>query len=450
MIDGHPERTRFCLTAGTYRLAVPLEPKDGDALIGAARGVVVSGSKVLTGWRRSGATWSTEGFLPPTRATDDAGHCRAAEPTCVDAQDVFLDKVRLERVDQRSDVTAGTVYADYSANKIIIGDDPRSHLVEQAVAPSLIRGPVDDVTVADLTLEEAANEAQVAAVETRQVTPHRSGSGWRIVHNEVRLNHGVGLGFADDAVVSGNYVHHQGQLGFAAWGDGSVVSDNEISFNGTAGYSSDWEAGGSKSWQTLHQTVTHNYVHDNWGPGLWSDGGNMDSRYEYNEIVDNWGAGIQYEISYDATIRYNEISGNGRSHKGWAWGAGIQVQSSGGAGSIDIGYNTVDDNANGITLIDSGGRIDEDPKPYGPHVVRNVRVHNNIVTMSIGQFTGAVEDTDNPSIFTDGNRFEGNTYYLHSLSEPEFVWADTDLSWQQWRARGNDTDRDSRATLSPR
>ena len=53
------------------------------------------------------------------------------------------------------------------------------------------------------------------------------------------------------------------------------MSNNEISFNGVAGYSSDWEAGGSKSWQTTKQTVTHNFVHDNRGPGLWADGGNM-------------------------------------------------------------------------------------------------------------------------------------------------------------------------------
>ena len=48
--------------------------------------------------------------------------------------------------------------------------------------------------------------------------------------------------------------------------------------------------------------------------------------------------------------------GNGRSHKGWAWEAGIQIQSSGGAQLIDIAYNVVENNANGITLIDSGGR----------------------------------------------------------------------------------------------
>ena len=34
-------------------MEVPLEPKDGDALIG-GRGAVLSGSKVLHGWREKG------------------------------------------------------------------------------------------------------------------------------------------------------------------------------------------------------------------------------------------------------------------------------------------------------------------------------------------------------------------------------------------------------------
>lgn len=448
VIDTNLPGTTFCLAAGTYRLEAPLEPKEGDSFIG-QQGTVLNGSKVLTGWRKNGSVWFAAGFLPP--APGDHGQCLESVPTCGYTEDIFLDKKRLNRVDSLAAVTTETVYADYRTNTITIGDDPRRHLLEQAVAPSLIRAPVDEVTVANLVLEQAANEAQVGAVEARQVKPRRAGVGWRIIHNEVRLNHGVGLGFADAATVTANFIHHQGQLGFGAWGAGSVVSNNEISFNGAAGYSSEWEAGGSKSWLTDRQTLTHNYVHDNRGPGLWTDTGNMDTYYEYNEITDNWGAGIQHELSYDATIRYNEISGNGRRHKGWAWEAGIQIQSSGGTRLIEIAYNAVKDNANGITLLDSGNRAEDRPAPYGPHVVQNVWVHHNTVTMSAGQTTGAVEDNGDPGIFTrNHNRFEANTYYLPSLTEPYFAWADTDLNWREWQALGNDNDPNGRAELRPR
>ena len=246
------------------------------------------------------------------------------------------------------------------------------------------------------------------------------GADWRIIH-EVRLNHGVGLGFADGATVTGNFIHHRGQLGFGAWGTGSVVGSDEISFNGTA-VLREWEAGGSKSWQTDRETIVHNYVHNNWGPGLWADGGTMDTRYEYNKITDNWAAGIRHEISYDATIRHNEVSGNGRSHKGWAWEAGIAIQSSGGAQLIDIAYNVVENNETELLSLTVVGVTTRIRNPMGSHVVRNVRVHDNIVTMSAGQATGAFEGWRRPTNLHKSHEFEANTYYRDSLDEPHFDW----------------------------
>ncbi|WP_165949461.1 right-handed parallel beta-helix repeat-containing protein [Kribbella turkmenica] len=439
VIDAHAPGTTYCLSPGTYRLEQPLVPKEGDSLIGRL-GAVVSGSKVLTGWQRSGSVWSTTGFLPATPGTH--GECLESVPTCAYAEDVYVDKLPLRRVDSASAVTPGTFHADYGTNTITIGADPAGRLLEQAVAPGLVQAVVDDVTVANLVLEQAANEAQVAAVESRQVTPHASGSGWRIHHNEVRHNHGAGLGLADDAVVTANFVHHQGQLGFGAWGNGSVVDGNEIASNGGAGYSPDWEAGGSKSWRTERHTVTRNHVHDNFGPGLWTDGGNLHTEYSLNRITGNRGPGIQHEISYDATIRDNEIAGNGDRDKGWAWGAGIQIQSSGGTtGLVEVSGNVVTGNANGIALIDSGNRRTEDPAPHGPHVVRNVWVHDNHVTMSAGEISGAVQDIGDTAVYAgSNNRFEDNTYYLPSLTGAHFAWNDTELTWSEWRDEGNDAD----------
>ena len=261
----------------------------------------------------------------------------------------------------------------------------------------------------------------------------------------MRLNHGVGIGFASTSTIAGNFIHDQGQLGFGSAGTGSVISNNEISFNGTAGYSAGWEAGGSKSWMTDHERLTHNYVHDNMGPGFWDDGGNIYTTYEYNKIVNNWSAGIQHEISYDATIEHNEISGNGfGTHQGWAWDAGIQIQSSGGTKLIEIADNVVVNNYNGITLVDSGNRAWDQPAPHGPHIVQNVWVHDNTISMSASQTTGAVDDDNNLTIFTrNHNRFDANTYYVDSLTATHFSWADGadgNMDWLRWRHYGNDPD----------
>lgn len=444
VLDSHPEGTTFCLAAGVHRIVKPLKPDAGDALVGRP-GAVLNGAQVLDGWRRQDGFWVAPALLPTNPGHN--GECLPAVPTCRLNHDVFLDGVRMQPVEKLAALRSGGVLIDYRTNSVTIAEDPRGRMVEQAVAPALVRATVDDVTVENLVLEKAANEAQTGAVENRQLEPYRTGEGWRIVDNEVRLNHGVGLGVGDGAVVTGNLVHHQGQLGLGVWGAGATIRDNEIAFNGTAGYDWHWEAGGAKLWMTREVAVTDNRVHHNRGPGVWGDGGNLDTTYARNRITGNWGAGIQHEISYDARIVHNKISGNGTRHKGWAWEAGIQIQSSGGIRLIEVAHNVVTDNANGITLLESGDRRDELPAPHGPHAVANVWVHHNTVTMGTGQATGAVSDVEEPSVFLSGNRFFANTYVLESLGGPHFLWGGEDLTWYQWRDLAQGFDAEGSAEL---
>jgi parallel beta-helix repeat protein len=175
------------------------------------------------------------------------------------------------------------------------------------------------------------------------------------------------------------------------------------------------------------------------GNGLWDDGGNIRTRYSENRIDNNWGAGIKHEISYDAEISGNYISGNGFAlKKGWLWGAGIEISSSGGLSRIDIVGNTVVNNYNGISLLQAD-RYREAPDPWGPHVVQNVSVHDNRILMRSGQSSGAVQDNGDTAIFNSRhNRFETNSYYLDSVSATHFAWTDRSYEWVRWRAVGQD------------
>jgi hypothetical protein len=257
----------------------------------------------------------------------------------------------------------------------------------------------------------------------------------------VRLNHGVGIGVGGRAMVRANLVRAQGQLGVAVWGEDSQVRDNEIAGNGTAGYDPDWEAGGVKSWMTQDTVLAGNHVHDNKGPGLWTDGGCDRITYTDNLITDNWGAGIQHEISYDALVADNRILRNGLRHKGWAWEAGIQIQSSGGGGLIEVTRNVVSDNANGIAVLESSDRTAEEPAPSGPHVVRNVLVHRNTVTMRGEQSTGVFQDIGDHAVFSRGIRFVANTYRVDSTAQRHFAWKDDHLTWTEWLGPGVGQDR---------
>ena len=83
--------------------------------------------------------------------------------------------------------------------------------------------------------------------------------------------------------------------------------------------------------------------------------------------------------------------------------------------------------------------------------MQNVWVHDNDVTMSDGETTGAVQDIGDPAIYTGNhNRFEDNTYLLPSLTQPHFSWADEDLSWTAWRALGNGNDLNGQAEIRRR
>src|SRR4051812_44684702 len=61
----HRVGTVFCLAAGAYRVARPIEPKDGMQLIGEGPGrTVLDGSAELTGFVRDAGVWWASGRLP--------------------------------------------------------------------------------------------------------------------------------------------------------------------------------------------------------------------------------------------------------------------------------------------------------------------------------------------------------------------------------------------------
>src|SRR5690606_31323501 len=113
-------------------------------------------------------------------------------------------------------------------------------------------------------------------------------------------------------------------------GSKMVVEGNRISHNNRYGPRVDpgHGAGGMKVANTVGLIVRDNCSHDNDGPGLWTDGGNIDTLYEGNTLVDNFHPGIKHEVSCRATIRNNLVIGNGYAQPSWVDGAGILVLNS--------------------------------------------------------------------------------------------------------------------------
>jgi parallel beta-helix repeat protein len=324
-----------CFDRGTYRLTAPLRPRAGQVLLG--RGATLDGARILGGFTRVRDGWMIGGQRQQGERT---GTCAVGQ-ACTRPDGVLRDDRPLRLVLDRGRLRPGSFWFDYRRDRVVVADDPHGHRLEAMVAPAAVVSGGAEVTVKGFTVEHFATRAQHGAIET-------SAPGWRIVDNVVRVNHGAGITTAGHVEVTGNRVLRNGQLGIGGTGAETYVTDNEIAFNNTAGFDPGWEAGGAKWAVTDGLVVLRNRVHDNDGPGLWTDIDAQGTTYIDNVVRDNTRAGIFHEISADATIRGNTVTGNGHGFDTWLWGAGILLA---GSHDVEVDGNTLSGNAAGIALI---------------------------------------------------------------------------------------------------
>ena len=430
LVSNYGPGTTFCLSPGIHRIGTPVVPKPNDQFIGQA-GAILDGSEDISAQFTPVATSNGRVWASPNQMEQETpkGICSGGSESCRFAHAVFYDNRPLNRVMTLADLRPGSFFFDYAEHAIYVADNPAGHRVDVAVSVGAFQGWMTsavDVTIRNLTIQKFANVAQVGAISC--------GVGWIVENNDIRLNHGAGLEGGD--LVTGNFIHDNGQLGIN--GRGGVIEHNEISFNNTAGFSGRWEAGGAKFTGANDLLVEDNYVHDNDGPGLWSDTDNIDVTYRGNYVANNALEGILHEISYNALIEDNVVTNNGFGSKsGWLEGAGILILSS---PNVEIRANTVMNNLNGITIE----QTDRGVGRYGPYESTDISVDDNVIVMKRGQ-TGLAQGVNDPSYFTDrGNRFAGNTYYLGCSTTP-FAWRspagrmyDGKLSTSEWIRVGND------------
>ncbi len=132
-------------------------------------------------------------------------------------------------------------------------------------------------------------------------------------------------------------------------------------------------SGGGKLNNDFNVTISDNYMHNNYGPGIWSDGNNDEENFSNNYIMNNWGIGIDYELGVNAKIWHNTLIGNeqvdGTSSAGFM-GPAIYISNAGGsrvAGNLyyefNITNNTFLDNYGGIALWEDGSRFCGNSRP---------------------------------------------------------------------------------------
>jgi Right handed beta helix region len=210
------------------------------------------------------------------------------------------------------------------------------------------------------------------------VVNHDAGDNWVIERNTVVDNDGAGVFVGDRNVVRNNCLKDNGQYGFSAYEPDGVV-DITIHGNEVVGNNrDDWEAridgcgctGGAKFWDTNGAVVTGNWVHHNHGPGLWADYNNRDFVFERNYFESNADEALFYEVSYNASIRFNTFRLNAIT-KGRSFAddgdnfpvAAVYISESGGDSRvpgpavIEIYGNVFDDNWSGVTVWENADRF---------------------------------------------------------------------------------------------
>lgn len=426
LVQQQPPRTEFRIEAGLYRLQ-SISPKDGDSFVGEP-GAILDGAQLLTGSWRSGRLWVAR--VRATRGSAYRGQCTTAHPACLYPEDLFIDDKPLLRVADREEVGPGKWYLDYSTKMAYFADNPNRHRVEMSVISHAFWGAAQNVRIAGLTIEKYACMAQDGAVDARSDSGQLSHS-WVVENNVIRLNHGIGIRLGDAMQVLHNKLLYNGQLGVGGGGSNGIVDGNEIAFNNYAGYDYGWEAGGTKFAFTKNLMVRNNYVHDNEGPGLWTDLENEDTVYDHNQTKSNREAGILHEVSYHAVIRDNliENDGFGASRQTTPWyGAGIIVA---GSADVEVYGNTVRACMNGIVGTQPRRELSHRGTPY---LLRNLYVHDNTITQGQGIAAGIVRAALlGDAVFTSwNNRFTHNQFHLADPGAKCFAWEGAVLSYPEW------------------
>lgn len=479
IINANTSGTLYIFKEGTHRMQ-KIVPKTDDILIGEP-GTIINGALVLDNWQQEGEYWTHTIDPAFARTTLNNGDypckCVTEYPNVVDPnvcgelrryvgcmywQSLFMDDLPLWRETSfeglnnlpdtlESGITVKPFYGDWlfdsTSMKFHIPFDPSGHEMEVTIKFPLAGFAIypgggsqpgvvsDNVLVKGLQIEKYV--PTWAAVVSGE-------KGWIIENNDVRLNHSGGINIAGNSIVRSNKINLNGQSGIGGRGatsgngDWSIVENNEIAYNNYARFDPNWSAV-TKFGLSDSLILRNNYVHDNYGFGLWCDYRNTHIVYEGNLITNNGGAGIHHEISGEAIIRCNRFINN-RSRKKPPLGSPDHTQALYIANGTDVvvshNYVRQDSSGQGIVVVQNNRGAEFGGSPV--EVINNDVVFsfppvNNVSTSGLAPGTVSLYGDTLPVHAFDYNRYHiaeyepNKLYFSHFNEEGEnsaFNWAD--------------------------
>lgn len=286
-----------------------------------------------------------------------------------------------------------------------------------------------------------AKDVTIYGIEIKNYKPNKrdgavhgdgNATNWRVEGNEIHSISEVGVKARADWLVYANHIHHNGRYGIQGHGNGIVFMGNDLSYNANV-YGATGSSGGSKFIESDNIILANNFVHHNYGNGLWVDINNSSTLIEGNTVEDNQLNGINIEISCGVTIRNNELSGNGfgSPYPSWMTGSAILVSNTPNA---SVHGNSLNGNAKGI-----GGVHWDHPNLKAVTKctpdLKNYKVWDNTINQSDGAAAGLDAKVDLSQVWDSwGNKFSDNSYSLSSGAR--FRWDGGWVTHSEWRSAG--------------
>ncbi len=422
------------LRGGTYHESVTI-PENKKVTIQPYPGekVVFDGSRVVSQWAPSGATWVTDWNVKfdasPTfsRGAYDGSDpgwtfLSPSYPMASHPDQVWINGAYQKQVGSLAAVVPGTFFVDYPYSRMYVGSDPTGKEVRASDLIQAFLVISDGSTLRGFDVRRyAPSVPDFGAVSVRRpnvtlenmVVSESATVGVSVISTKATLR---------NVSVSGS-----GLLGVHAnKADGLVLDHLQVTGNNSEHFNMSPVAGGVKITITRGVTITGGTYSRNFGDGIWFDASVYDMKVIGTDVQDNLGHGIEVEISAKFLIADNLVTGNGK--------VGILPRNSNDG---RIWNNTVVGNMGNINVLQdsrtpantSYGKDNRQPfpDPTMTWVISNIEIKNNVNASPAPTSNGALamrEETGKGAAVM-GGVIDGNFYNRVNASSPknQFGWA---------------------------
>lgn len=388
-----PSGATIVLRQGVYHESVTI-PATKTLTLQNYPGEVVwfDGSSRVTAWAADSGAWRLDGWTSEfdasptyTKGAPDGtapgwGFVNAAYPMAAHPDMVFIDGVGQRQVASRDQVTPGSFYVDYATDRLYLGSDPTGHQVRGSdlARALLIQGPNSVVrgigfhryAVSVPTKGTVVSSARGVTIENVLITDSAT-QGLFV----------GGRGLGENNVIRHVTADRNGMLGIeSSYADGLLIDGVRATGNNTERFNNAPVSGGFKMGRARNITVKDSVFSDNLSTGLWFDESVYNATVTGNDVQRNTGNGIAYEISAEALIADNLITGNAAT--------GLKVNN---ASEIDVWNNTIVGNSGRPVWFVQDSRVASDlsapghdprqtlPDPTVTWLLGPLTIKNNII-----------------------------------------------------------------------